>query len=122
MPPGRSSHCPRPNADPLVTTTTTAAAAAAPLTSTLTTAAATATTTTPQAQRYLQDHLDAWESFAAVSGRPARICRVPPPMQPAAFRPIMLDTASGAIDYPSLNARLNKPEEAKSTFAKWMGW
>jgi hypothetical protein len=77
---------------------------------------------TCQARRYLEDNLDAWESFAAAPGRPARVCRVPPPMQPVAFRPIMLDTASGAIQYPSLAVRLNRPEEGKSTFAKWMGW
>jgi signal recognition particle subunit SRP68 len=69
----------------------------------------------------MAEHLEAWESFAPAAGKPAAICRLPPPMQPVPFRPIMLDTASNCIAYPSLEVRL-KRQAGKTGLRSWLGW
>jgi signal recognition particle subunit SRP68 len=70
----------------------------------------------PQAQ-FLLDNLDSWESFAG-SGAGAGGARAPPRLlkPPYGFaaiplRPIMLDTASNSLAYPSLEHRVRKAEK-----------
>ncbi|MEW5303836.1 MAG: hypothetical protein WDW36_006490 [Sanguina aurantia] len=73
--------------------------------------------------RYLSDHMDAWESFAgAAGGKGACIYNAPYSIQAIPVRPIMLDTASNYITYPSLEHRLRKTEKKgimASLFGTW---
>lgn len=84
------------------------------------------------------DALDAWESFAGAgaSGKGGRLFPAPYPLQATAARPIMLDTAAAAIEYPPLGHRLRGKKGAPTaavaggvagqagtgTFARLFGW
>jgi hypothetical protein len=81
-------------------------------------------------QRYLSEGLDTWEAYGGTgSGKGARLCAVPFPLQAAPGRPIMLDTAASGVEYPSLAHRLRAKKAAAaaasqgtSTFARIFGW
>ncbi len=80
---------------------------------------------------FLLDALDTWESFAggaaagaaAATGAkaPARLYRGPYPYAAVPVRPIMLDTASNCLSYPSLEHRLRKAEK-KSVLSSLFSW
>ena len=83
-----------------------------------------------QQQQYLLDNLDKWESFAggAAATAAAGAAKAPPRLYNApyeygaiAVRPIMLDTASNCLAYPSLEHRLRKPEK-KSVLSSLFSW
>jgi hypothetical protein len=61
---------------------------------------------------YLLDHLEAWESFAGTSGKGAKLYAGPYALRPMPARPIMLDTAAAAVDYPDLSHRMKAAEPA----------
>jgi hypothetical protein len=61
---------------------------------------------------HLLDHLEAWESFAGTNGKGAKLYAGPYALRPMAARPIMLDTAAAAVDYPDLTHRLKATPEA----------
>ncbi|GIL67609.1 hypothetical protein Vafri_20964 [Volvox africanus] len=87
---------------------------------------------------YLLDALDKWENFAGGGGAAAAgvgggaagtaATKVPPRLYKAPYdfaaipvRPIMLDTASNCLSYPSLEHRLRKAEK-KSVLSSLFGW
>lgn len=87
---------------------------------------------------YLLDALDKWESFAggiaatgstavaatgpqAVTKAPPRLYKAPYCFEAVPVRPIMLDTASTCLSYPSLDHRLRKAEK-KSVLSSLFGW
>lgn len=75
---------------------------------------------------FLLEALDTWESFAggaAAAGAkaPARLYRGPYPYAAVPVRPIMLDTASNCLSYPSLEHRLRKAEK-KSVLSSLFSW
>ncbi|GAX75285.1 hypothetical protein CEUSTIGMA_g2730.t1 [Chlamydomonas eustigma] len=73
---------------------------------------------------YLLDHLDSsWESFAGQPGSKApRIFKAPFSMQSIPVGPIVLDTASNMVTYPSLEHRVKKQTEKKSVLSSIFGW
>ncbi|GLC39232.1 hypothetical protein PLESTM_000866500 [Pleodorina starrii] len=78
---------------------------------------------------YLLDALEKWESFAggaaagAAAGAkaPPRLYKGPYGFEAIPVRPIMLDTASGCLEYPTLEHRLRKAEK-KSVLSSLFGW
>lgn len=74
----------------------------------------------PTTGMYLVDALHSWQSFAGQSGKHAHLLPMPYTLQAIPTNPIMLDTASNFIEYPSLQHRIKK--ESKSTFAKLFSW
>ncbi|KAJ7549597.1 hypothetical protein O6H91_07G059500 [Diphasiastrum complanatum] len=73
--------------------------------------------------KYLLDYLDKYEAAISVAGskEPPRIVQVPPPFTTVPCRPIVLDTALNAIDFPSLEGRLKKEDKKKGFLGKWWG-
>ncbi|KAG2435569.1 hypothetical protein HYH02_011863 [Chlamydomonas schloesseri] len=85
-----------------------------------------------QQQQYLLDNLDKWESFAggaaaaaatggAAAKAPPRLYNAPYEYGAIPVRPIMLDTASNCLEYPSLDHRLRKAEK-KSVLSSLFSW
>ncbi|GFR43256.1 hypothetical protein Agub_g4317, partial [Astrephomene gubernaculifera] len=88
-----------------------------------------------QQTQYLLDALDRWESFAggaaaaaAAGGSGTAGAKAPPRLYKAPYgfgaipiRPIMLDTASNCLSYPSLEHRVRKAEK-KSVLSSLFGW
>lgn len=70
---------------------------------------------------YLLDKLDMFESVLGPAGskEQPRIFQVLPSFQAVPCRPIVLDTALIAIEFPSLEGRLKKEEKATGFLKKW---
>lgn len=78
------------------------------------------TTVDHSEDRYLLDFIHEYRSGLApgVKASAARILQIPPPFQAVPCRPIVLDTAVGTFDFPSLEGRV-KQETKKPT--GWLG-
>lgn len=70
---------------------------------------------------YLLERLDHYEPVVAPLGskETPRIAQLPPPFQAVCCKPIVLDTAVNAIEFPSLEGRLKKENKKKSFFGFW---
>lgn len=71
---------------------------------------------------YLPDNLDRWESFAGKGGKDVRIFPVPPPPVAIPVRPFMLDSAQSYIEMPSLQHRIQKKADQKTSLARFFSW
>lgn len=68
--------------------------------------------------QYLVDNLEKFEAFVGTAGskEAPKIARIPPPFQSVPCRPVLLDTALSTLQFPSLQGRLKKKIEKKSSF------
>jgi hypothetical protein len=70
---------------------------------------------------YLLDDPRCWESFVGVGLKAPRVAPVPPGLAQIPIRPLVLDSASEYVVFPSLSHRAQQKQEKPTAFSRWFG-